>query len=91
MRPDRVDIWCRDLGIRGNARKLLILLADRGEVSQEEMIEYMYGDDPDGGPLYAEKCIRVTLSKLRAKLGGRADIRRKSKYRLTLNSVVGDE
>ncbi len=84
MKRSRVDIWCRDLGIRGDARKLLILFADKGEATIEEMIECLREDDPDGGPELEEGALRTTLHRLRKRLAGRAEISRRSVYEIRI-------
>jgi hypothetical protein len=34
-------------------------------LSTDELIDYLYGDDPDGGPDYARGCIRLAVMRLR--------------------------
>lgn len=34
-------------------------------VSREDMIEAVYSDDEDGGPLCADECIKVTICRVR--------------------------
>ncbi len=88
MERSRVERLCKDLGIRGNARKLLILFCDQSDATVEEIIEHLYKDDPEGGPLNAEGYIRVLISDLRKKLKGRVQISRRSAYTLQPLGVV---
>ena len=88
MKRSRVDILCEDLGIKGNARKLLILFCDQNDVTVEEIIDHLYKDDPEGGPLNAEGYIRVLISDLRKKLKGRVSIKRRSTYELQPIGVI---
>jgi len=82
MERSRIDVLCEDLGITGNARKLLILFSERGDATVEEIIDHLYKDDPEGGPLDAEGYIRVLISNLRKRLKGRVSIKRRSTYEL---------
>lgn len=52
-------------------RILSLLWAHRSRlVRSETILEHLYGDDPEGGPLYARTLITVYMSKLRKKLSG---------------------
>lgn len=50
------------------SRLMAHLLKNKGKVvSTKELVEAVYGDDPDGGPLTAEHTIRIAVFKLRKK------------------------
>ncbi len=52
-------------------RILSLLWSQRSRlVRSEAIIEHLYGDDPNGGPLYARTLVTVYMSKLRKKLTG---------------------
>ena len=44
------------------------LLSAKTSVTIKELIDVVYGDDPEGGPLAASNCIRVMMCNLRRKL-----------------------
>ena len=46
-------------------RRLLRQFLDRRIVSVEDAIEALWCDDPEGGPLYAEECVRRYVMDLR--------------------------
>ena len=51
-----------------NARQSRLLAALRhspGALRRNELVEYIYGDDPNGGPLWAPTMITVTVHRLR--------------------------
>ena len=87
MKQSRIDIWCRDLGISGDARKLLILFADNGDATMEEMVACLFAEREDGGPDDVENNVRQTIFRLRKKLVGRAEIPRRSLYELKVIGV----
>src|SRR5262245_53476947 len=50
------------------ARQSRLLAALRhapGALRWKELVEYVYGDDPDGGPLWAPRAITVAVHRLR--------------------------
>ncbi|HEY1887556.1 MAG TPA: helix-turn-helix domain-containing protein [Roseiarcus sp.] len=47
------------------ARLLAALRHSPGALRRHELVEYIYGDDPDGGPLWAPTMITVTVHRLR--------------------------
>jgi hypothetical protein len=47
------------------ARLLAALRHSPGALRRNELVEYIYGDDPDGGPLWAPTMITVTVHRLR--------------------------
>jgi len=50
------------------ARLATLLRGQAGRVvPYGELIDALYGDDPDGGPLYASNVLRVLASRLRHK------------------------
>jgi DNA-binding winged helix-turn-helix (wHTH) protein len=55
---------------RGNCARVLTALRDAypGEVSIKRLLEAVYGDDSDGGPLFANTCIHVAIHHLRTPL-----------------------
>jgi DNA-binding response OmpR family regulator len=65
------------------AREIL----DRGEATRSQIMEAVYGDDPDGGPLTAEKCIKVHMVKLRRALA--PGLRLHNRYQIGW-SIVAD-
>ena len=61
-------------------KRLLAAFRERKELTMPEMIDVQYGDDPDGGPLYARECIHTQLFGLRRKTG--LTIRCRTIYRI---------
>jgi hypothetical protein len=47
------------------SRLLAALRHSPGPLRRAELVEYIYGDDPDGGPLWAPTMITVTVHRLR--------------------------
>jgi hypothetical protein len=47
------------------ARLLAALRHSPGALRRKELVEYIYGDDPDGGPLWAPTIITATVHRLR--------------------------
>ena len=47
------------------SRLLAALRHSPGALRRNELVEYLYGDDPDGGPLWAPTNITVTVYRLR--------------------------
>jgi hypothetical protein len=47
------------------SRLLAALRHSSGALRRNELVEYIYGDDPDGGPLWAPTMITVTVHRLR--------------------------
>jgi hypothetical protein len=47
------------------SRLLAALRHSPGALRRNELVEYVYGDDPDGGPLWAPTTITVTVHRLR--------------------------
>jgi DNA-binding response OmpR family regulator len=47
------------------SRLLAALMHSPGALRRNELVEYIYGDDPDGGPLWAPTMITVTIHRLR--------------------------
>ena len=60
-------------------RRRIIERLSMGPATTADLIDFAYGDDPDGGPLSAKQCITTTLFHLRKK---GADIERKYTYSL---------
>lgn len=61
-----MDPLGRKLLSEKEAKVLNTLLCRQGEVvTDREIIEAMYADDPDGGPLRAHECMKVIISWLR--------------------------
>lgn len=84
MPPVRFYIWPR-YAIEFNGKRIVLppkpgaalarLFSARGHyVSLENMIEAVYFDDPDGGPLTADSCIAVLICRIR-KLLAKMDMR----------------
>ena len=46
------------------------LMGAPGFVTMNDLIDVLYGVDPDGGPLTANECVRVNMSRTRKKLYG---------------------
>ncbi|MGI9489293.1 MAG: helix-turn-helix domain-containing protein [Geminicoccaceae bacterium] len=46
------------------------LMGAKGFVTMNDLIDALYGMEPDGGPLTADECVRVNMSRIRRKLGG---------------------
>ena len=45
-----------------------LLAVERGRViSTEQLIDWLYGDDPNGGPVFARECVAVAVLRLRAR------------------------
>ena len=44
-------------------------LKRRGEMTPDEMVNFMYSHRADGGPLWARKCVSLYLSHIRQKTG----------------------
>lgn len=54
---------------RGPARVLAALIAAKGRpVSTQALIEHMYWDHPDSGPLHADKVVHQAIHKIRKQL-----------------------
>ena len=87
MNRERIEIWCRDLGIRGQAKKLFLLFGERGEATKQEMIDALYSECPEGGPVFVDNCVRAALWKLRDRLTGRATIEHETLYVLKIHGV----
>ena len=47
---------------------ILRLFQRPGIVNMDRMLCALYEDDPDGGPVYAQTCVRVQVARLRKKL-----------------------
>jgi hypothetical protein len=47
------------------SRLLAALRQSPGALRWKELVEYVYGDDPDGGPLWAPRTITVAVHRLR--------------------------
>jgi hypothetical protein len=47
------------------SRLLAALRPSPGALRWNELVEYIYGDDPDGGPLWAPRTITVAVHRLR--------------------------
>ena len=47
------------------SRLLAALRHSPGALRRNELVEYIYGDDPEGGPLWAPTIITVTVHRLR--------------------------
>jgi hypothetical protein len=47
------------------SRLLAALRHSSGALRWKELVEYVYGDDPEGGPLWAPTSITVTVHRLR--------------------------
>ena len=56
--------------LRRSERILLRQFLDRRIVSMTDAIEILWGMKPDGGPLAAEKCVAVYITRIRAGLRG---------------------
>jgi hypothetical protein len=52
-------------GRSSQSRLLAALRHSPGALRRDELVEYIYGDDPDGGPLWAPTMITVTVHRLR--------------------------
>lgn len=65
-----VDLMCMLHNIKGNSKTILQHLFDNAGkyVTCNQLVNLVYRDDPDGGPLNAEKCVMVTMNSLRKKL-----------------------
>lgn len=50
------------------ASTLLALASTRAHISKAELIDALYGDDPDGGPDFADSVVKVHICRLRRKL-----------------------
>jgi DNA-binding response OmpR family regulator len=46
------------------------LIGAGGFVPMRALIDVLYGDDPEGGPLTADLCVRVNVTRIRRKLRG---------------------
>src|SRR5262245_46888114 len=47
------------------SRLLAALRHSPGALRRNELVDYIYGDDPEGGPLWAPTMITVTVHRLR--------------------------
>lgn len=72
--------------VRGRVARRLVeaLLRHPGGLAIGALIDEVYGDDPDGGPLTAERTLRVAVCKLRKRLrtDGRFEVVTERGYRL---------
>lgn len=77
MSPIRFYIWPRYV-LKANGKRVrftraskfalalaLLVKANGGVVSHEELIEAAYFGDPEGGPLCANGCMKVAMHKMR--------------------------
>ena len=62
---------------------LVLLLRRNADSSTAFLVEAIYHDDPDGGPLSAESSTRQVIGRLRAKLPGAIRGRHDWGYHLT--------
>lgn len=55
----------------GLSKKIASAISDAGEVgiSTREIVEKVYADDPNGGPLGAEACVHSTITRMRKRDG----------------------
>jgi hypothetical protein len=51
-----------------NEQKILLRLIHGELVTKADLMDLIYGDDPDGGPDTADHCLRKTISVLRRRL-----------------------
>jgi hypothetical protein len=54
-----------EVGRSSQSRLLAALLHSPGALRRKELVEYIYGDDPDGGPLWASTTITQAVHRLR--------------------------
>lgn len=59
-----VEVGRPSLGAR-QSRLLAALRHSPGALRTNELVEYIYGDDPEGGPLWAPRTITVAVYRLR--------------------------
>lgn len=79
-----MDRWREKGVISRNGRRLLGALASGEPRTIPELVDDVYGDRSDGGPLYADKCIHQLAFHIQKKLGGRVKIEPVRAYVLTL-------
>lgn len=55
---------------RGHCVRVLTALRDAypGQVTIKRLLDACYGDDPDGGPLFADTCIHIAIHRLSPRL-----------------------
>jgi hypothetical protein len=51
-----------------NEQKILLRLIHGELVTKADLMDLIYGDDPDGGPVYAEQCLTQAIHALRDRL-----------------------
>jgi DNA-binding response OmpR family regulator len=57
------------LGLTPSERIIVDAIAEGGNYARaSDIIDRLYGDDEEGGPLYARESVRVTVHRLRRKL-----------------------
>ena len=78
-----LDHWREKRVVSRNMRKLLGALASGEPRTVLELIDEVY-DEPGGGPLGAENCIRQLVFQTQKRLGGRVKIEPSPSYVLTL-------
>jgi hypothetical protein len=49
-------------------QKILLRLVHGELVAEQDLVELLYGNEPDGGPVWAENCVKVCISALRRRL-----------------------
>jgi DNA-binding winged helix-turn-helix (wHTH) protein len=49
-------------------QKILLRLVHGELVAKDELLQLLYGDDPDGGPMWAESSLNVAIVTLRGRL-----------------------
>jgi DNA-binding winged helix-turn-helix (wHTH) protein len=49
-------------------QKILLRLVHGELVAKEDLLDLLYGDRPDGGPMNAEQCMKVSMMALRERL-----------------------
>ena len=84
MIPGTLERWNEECGFSPSQFKILKCLS-KGPATVLELVDAVYGDLEDGGPLGADGCIRQFIFQLNLALGGRARINVPKAYELTLN------
>lgn len=85
MTPETAERWANEMRLTPYQRKVWRLFALHEKATIPEMIEGVYGDREDGGPLRAEDCIKQFMHSIKKKLGARGTIVPVHLFELRLN------
>ncbi len=83
LSPDTISRWAEENHLYGRERRLLERLAE-GPATLTELVDHLYADCEDGGPLNPKNCVYQFLYHLRKKLGHRIAIEKEKTYKMSI-------